>query len=246
MIDRLRTYINQEALCSGHDNILLAVSGGVDSVVMTHLFCMAEYSCAIAHCNFQLRGEESEADEAFVRNLAAIYEIPVYVERFDTEDVVKNEGISIQMAARKLRYTWFDKLLKEKEFDRVATAHNLNDSVETCLINMTRGTGIRGLSGIPPKSGKIIRPLLFATRHEILSYCNEEHIAYREDASNASKKYHRNRIRHDVIPALEEINPGFLHTMQENMNRNKEATEIYRQKVEETRQELFQKQTNRY
>ena len=246
MLDRFKTYIAQEALCSRQDSILLAVSGGVDSVIMTHLFHLAEYSCALAHCNFQLRGEESEADEAFVRQLGAAYEIPVYVERFDTEDAAKNEVNSIQMAARKLRYSWFEKLLTEKGFDAVATAHNLNDSVETCLINMTRGTGIRGLSGIPSKSGKVIRPMLFATRQDILSYSHENRIAYREDSSNASKKYHRNRIRHDIIPALEEINPGFLHTMQENMIRNKEATEIYLQKVEETRKELVKKKDNRY
>lgn len=215
-------------------------------MVMVHLFYNAGYSCGIAHCNFQLRGEDSESDEAFVRMLGSEFEMPVFVERFDTERIAKDKGISLQMAARKLRYDWFDSLLNRQDFDAIATAHNLNDSIETYLINMTRGTGIRGLSGIPVANKKVIRPLLFASKKEILAFSKENHISYREDASNSSKKYHRNRIRHDVIPALEEINPNFLYTMQENMDRNREAAQIFEQKVEETRQNIFRQIDNRF
>ncbi|HDR68439.1 MAG TPA: tRNA lysidine(34) synthetase TilS [Bacteroidaceae bacterium] len=246
MNERFRKYIEEHHLCSLSDSILLAVSGGVDSIVMTHLFSEAGFRCAVAHCNFQLRREESEADEAFVRKVSSEYDMPVLVESFNTEDFAKDEGISVQMAARKLRYDWFDKLLSDDRYDLVATAHNLNDSVETYLINMTRGTGIRGLTGIPPSNNKVIRPLLFATRKEILEFSYNHQIRYRDDSSNASRKYLRNRIRHDVIPVLEEINPNFLNTMQENMDRNKEASQIFLSKIEETRKCLFRNIQNRY
>ncbi|MBN1131427.1 MAG: tRNA lysidine(34) synthetase TilS [Bacteroidales bacterium] len=239
MIERFKRYIQQHKLCTREDRILLAISGGVDSAVMAHLFFSAGYHCAVAHCNFHLRGEESDSDEAFTRALAAQYDMPVFTGQFETADFARDEGISVQMAARKLRYDWFDELLNNGEYNLVATAHNLNDSVETFLINMTRGSGIRGLAGIPPVNNKIIRPLLFASRKEIYEYSREHQIRFREDSSNASRKYHRNRIRHDVVPVLEDINPNFLNTLRENMERYKEAVQIFQQKVDETRASIL-------
>lgn len=245
MLDRLKSYLEENKLCKFGDRILLTVSGGIDSVVMAHLFREADYNCAIAHCNFQLRGKDSEADEAFVRLLGASLEMPVYVKRFDVEETVKEEGISVQMAARELRYTWFEELLNDHSYELVATAHNKNDSVETFFINLSRGTGIRGLTGIPPGNEKIIRPLLFATRQEIIAYSKKNQLKFREDASNLDTKYRRNKIRHDVIPVMEQINPGFTETMSLNMERLKEVLGIYKQAVKLARKELFEEGSNR-
>ena len=239
MLKAFKAYLEERELCKFGDRILLAVSGGVDSVVMAHLFHRSGYDCSIAHCNFQLRGEDSESDEAFVRLLAASFEMPVYVKQFDVEESAAEKGISVQMAARELRYTWFEELTDLHSFDALATAHNQNDSVETVLLNLSRGTGIRGLTGIPERNGDVIRPLLFATRQDILDYRNSNGLAFREDASNQETKYRRNKIRHDVIPIMEQINPGFIETMSGNMNRLNEALVIFKQFVDRTRKELF-------
>jgi tRNA(Ile)-lysidine synthase len=239
MIENFRTYIKQNELCNDQQQVILAVSGGVDSVVMTDLFYESGYSCIILHCNFGLRGDESEADEAFVRSIAASYEIPVFVRKFRTEEFAEENGISIQMAARELRYDWFDEMAREYHEDVIATAHNMNDSVETVLLNLCRGTGVKGITGIPVKNGKYIRPLLFASRTDILLYAKEHHIQFREDSSNASKKYQRNKVRHDLIPLFEEINPSFIQTMSENIQRFRESHLIYREQVEKKRNEIF-------
>jgi tRNA(Ile)-lysidine synthase len=193
----------------------------------------------VAHCNFQLRGEDSEADEAFVRDLAKYLEKPFFVARFKVDERVRARGISVQMAARELRYDWFGKLLSEQGFDKVATAHNKNDSVETFFINLSRGSGIRGLKGIASKRDEIIRPLLFATRADIESWQKEQTIEYREDASNFETKYQRNKIRHDVIPVMEQINPGFIESMSMNMERLEEVHHIFLQAIEQQRAVLF-------
>jgi tRNA(Ile)-lysidine synthase len=246
MLELFGSYLKQEKLCTFGDRILLAVSGGVDSVVMSHLFSQSGYQCAIAHCNFQLRGRDSEADEVFVRDLAASLEMPVFVERFDVQDTVSEKGISVQMAARDLRYAWFGELLRKHSFDAVATAHNSNDSAETFFLNLTRGTGLRGLCGIPSRNGHIIRPLLFASRTEIEDYASHHHLSYREDASNRDAKYRRNLIRLQVIPVMESLNPGFIRTMAGNMERLSEAYTIFRQAVEKTREEIFGEATGRF
>src|SRR3712207_3180794 len=154
MLDRFITYIGEKALFLPEEKILLAVSGGIDSVVMLHLFAKAGFSFAVAHCNFGLRGEESDADEGFVKKLAKKYKVPVYTEQFEKEAFSGREKISVQMAARVLRYEWFSKLLREEGYAYVATAHHLNDTLETVPLNLTRGTGIAGLHGIPPKNGR--------------------------------------------------------------------------------------------
>jgi tRNA(Ile)-lysidine synthase len=239
MESAFRTFIEQQGLCNDQQQIMLAVSGGIDSVVMTDLFCNAGHTCTVLHCNFGLRGGESDGDEAFVRTLAAGYEIPVFVKHFETEDYAEEHGISIQMAARELRYAWFQEITEHDDTHRIATAHNLNDSIETVLLNLSRGTGIKGITGIPVMNGKTIRPLLFATRKEITDYARDRSLQYREDSSNASKKYHRNKVRHDLIPVFEEINPSFIQTMRDNIRRFGESYTIYREQVAKKRGAIF-------
>ena len=239
ILQDFNSYIRKLDLCRPDDRILLAVSGGMDSVVMAHLFKEAGYDCIIAHCNFQLRSEDSELDEGFVRSLAHYLEIPVKVKCFDVEAEMKEHGISMQMAARDLRYAWFEELLTEQSLDFVATAHNQNDAVETFFLNLSRGSGIRGLKGISPRRERIIRPLLFASRPRIESYQKSHKIDFREDASNLETKYQRNKIRHDVLPVMEQINPGFMEAMEGNMERLGEVFEIYDQSVQQVRNELL-------
>lgn len=239
MIEKFKHFIQSNNLCHPTDRIMLAVSGGRDSVAMADLFQRAGYDCIILHCNFGLRDTESEGDEAFVRSLAGRYDYPVFVERFETESYAKENGISIQMAARDLRYSWFEKIAAEMEVERIATAHNLNDSVETALLNLTRGTGVKGITGIPVFNGKYIRPLLGFTRREIDHYCSTFRIGYREDSSNTSRKYQRNQVRHDMIPVMESLNPSFIETMNENMQRFGEVYEIFQKHVKEVRDQVF-------
>jgi tRNA(Ile)-lysidine synthase len=239
LLNRFKASLLSELGVSANDQVMLAVSGGIDSAVMTHLFYEAGIDGLILHCNFGLRGAESDADEAFVRSMAARYEMPVFVQSFQTADYAEEMGISIQMAARELRYTWFEELSEKQGCRFIATAHNMNDTVETVLNNLARGTGLRGLAGIPAVNGKFIRPLLQTTREDIETYARAHHISYREDSSNASRKYHRNRIRHDILPVFEEINPAFLQAMYENINRITEALSIYQKAVNELRDLIF-------
>lgn len=240
MLSRFKAYLRELGVNTFEDRFMLAVSGGIDSVAMAHLFHMAGCSCAIAHCNFQLRGKDSEMDEAFVRSLAEYLEMPFFIERFEVKETTRGKGISIQMAARELRYNWFEELIVDQGYHFLVTAHNKNDSVETFFLNLLRGTGIRGLTGIPRSKGPILRPLLFATRQEIIAFSKQNKIDFREDASNLETKYQRNKIRHDVIPVMEQINPAFIETMWENMSRLGETQHIYIDAVEQKRKELFQ------
>jgi tRNA(Ile)-lysidine synthase len=242
MIEGFSQFIKDQQLCNFGDRILLAVSGGIDSVIMSHLFFESGYSCAIAHCNFQLRGQDSDADEQFTRGLAARLEMPVHVRNFDVETEMKDQGSSVQMAARDLRYQWFHALADEHGFDAIATAHNLNDSIETSLLNLVRGTGIRGLTGIPSRNGKVIRPLLFAQRKEIEAFALQRGIRHREDSSNRETRYRRNKIRHDVIPVLEQINPSFAETMAETIKRLGETERLLEGQVEKVRKKIFREE----
>jgi len=219
VIEQLLNHINRYALCKPTDKILLAVSGGLDSMVMFHLLKDADFKIGVAHCNFQLRGEESAADEELVRVTCLQYKVPFFVKSFDTTSHATARGISIQMAARDLRYAYFQEISQTNHYDYVATAHHFNDSIESILLNFVRGTGIDGMAGIAPKKEKIIRPLLFATRKMIGAYALEQKISWREDASNFSDDYHRNFLRHQVIPRLQEINRGFEDTVRDTQER---------------------------
>lgn len=239
MLSGLQSFINQENLLQSSDRILLAVSGGIDSVCMFHLFREAGYSIAIAHCNFSLRGEESDQDEIFVQNLAEKFDIPFFNVKFNTTEIAEKEGISIQMAARDLRYDWFEEIRKKYEYNFTAIAHNKDDVIETFLINLTRGCGLKGLTGIKPIKGKIIRPLLFAFRHEIIQYMSEKDLEFREDSSNQSVKYSRNLIRHEIIPLFEKLNTGFKETMIDNVLRLKESEIVYLENVKTKKENFF-------
>ena len=218
MLTKFQHHIAQNFSQLKDKKLLLAVSGGIDSMVLMHLFQQLNYDIAIAHCNFQLRGNESDADELFVKSEAAKFSIPNYFIRFDTENYSKKNKLSIQLAARKLRYDWFQELLLENQLDYLVTAHHLDDNVETFLINFIRGTGLEGLTGIPAHNGNIIRPLLPFSREEIETYAKANNIQWREDSSNASDKYFRNKLRHDIVPILKELNTGFLDSFQNTLN----------------------------
>ncbi|WP_170110382.1 tRNA lysidine(34) synthetase TilS [Flavilitoribacter nigricans] len=220
---------------------LLAVSGGVDSMTMAHLFETADWAYGIAHCNFQLRGDASDADHDFIKARALYNGVTFHSITFDTEDEAAKRGISIQMAARDLRYPWLEAVRQEHGYDFVATAHHLNDSIETSLINQTRGTGWRGLSGISERQDHLIRPLLSFTRSELEDYLRANDIAFREDSSNAKDDYHRNRIRHHVIPVLRSINPAFERTFEKNLKIWSESTHLLEWAIAELKQRYVQK-----
>ncbi|HOY07380.1 MAG TPA: tRNA lysidine(34) synthetase TilS [Saprospiraceae bacterium] len=225
--ERFQAFIRSHALLSDPSSTtLLAVSGGLDSIVMAHLFHASGLPFSIAHCNFQLRGAESDEEAEFVSLLAASLGTPIFIKRFETTAYAAEHGLSTQVAARELRYAWFNELSTQHGFSQIATAHHLNDSVETLVLHLARGTGIRGLHGIPAKNARVIRPLLFATRTEIRAFAEAKHIMWREDSSNAGDAYTRNFIRHRIIPLLEEINPGFLHAAEQTMSRMAELEAI--------------------
>lgn len=206
--------------------LLLAVSGGIDSMVLLDLFYKLRFDICVAHCNFQLRGKESDGDELLVRETCQDRYIPYFIETFHTTEFANEKKLSIQLAARKLRYDWFHELLSENQLDYLVTAHHLDDNVETFLINFTRGTGLEGLTGIPAQNGNIIRPLLPFSRLEIENYALENKIQWREDSSNASDKYFRNKLRHDIVPILKELNTGFLDSFQNTLHHLQQAESL--------------------
>jgi tRNA(Ile)-lysidine synthase len=226
MLEEFRKYIEVNSLINQSDRILLAVSGGIDSMVMAHLFLKINAQTGIAHCNFNLRGSESDEDEEFVKHFASSHNIPFYSGSFDTTGFASEERISIQMAARELRYRWFEEIRHKNNYSCISVAHNLNDNVETFLINLTRGTGIAGLTGMKPKHKNIIRPLLFASRNAIVNYSSLHQVGFREDKSNSEIKYTRNKVRHVIIPQFREINPSFETTITETAERLNEINEI--------------------
>ncbi|AUD01594.1 tRNA lysidine(34) synthetase TilS [Spirosoma pollinicola] len=225
-------FINDNRLFETTDRVLLAVSGGLDSVAMAELFQQANQPFAIAHVNFSLRAEESDADAIFVENMAKGYGVPFHLIRFDTATVARERGVSIQMAARELRYTWFDQLLQDYSYACVATAHHQNDLLETLLLNLTRGTGLAGLHGISARQNQLVRPLLFATRDQLAAYIDEHNLQYREDSSNSNDKYARNRIRHHVVPVLNDLNPGLWQTLPRTVERLRAAETLMRTELD--------------
>lgn len=233
MVEEFVAFIKHQQLFSEKDRLLLAVSGGTDSVVLADLCHRAGYSFAIAHCNFQLRGKDSDEDEAFVRALAARYGVKCLVQTFATEEACEETGESVQMVARRLRYQWFEELLVSGEYQYMATAHHKNDVLETMLFNLSRGTGIAGLRGMPAKSGALVRPMLFAEKSQITTYIEQHHLKWREDSSNASDKYARNLIRHTVVPQLLQINPSLLRTLDDTLERLQDTEKVLHHYVEE-------------
>ncbi len=227
LYQKLQSFISENQLFTPESKVLLAVSGGVDSMVMMRLFHRLGINCSVAHCNFQLRGNESDGDEAFVREKAKDINFQVFVTRFETTEYAADNKLSVQMAARELRYTWFEKLAKVHKFNCIAVAHNRDDCMETFFVNLGRGTGIAGLTGIRAFSGNIIRPILFASRTEIIEYATENFVRFREDSSNSSDKYLRNYIRHNVIPMFEETFPKFRDTITNNIEKLAGANEIF-------------------
>lgn len=219
--------------------LLIATSGGIDSVVLTHLLHQLNFDITLAHCNFKLRGVESDVDEEFVKNLGETLNISTFITTFETEKIAKEKKQSIQIAARELRYTWFNELLKKHHFNYVLTAHHADDNVETFLINLSRGTGLEGLTGIPTINKNIVRPLLIFSRDEILAYAKKHNIKWREDQSNASTKYLRNKIRHQIVPVLKEINPHFLEAFTKTLKNLQESQQIVDDCIKNTSKTLF-------
>jgi tRNA(Ile)-lysidine synthase len=239
MLARVHSFVSQHNMAGTGDRILLAVSGGIDSMVMSFLFLHLPFKSGIAHCNFSLRGQESDLDEELVRKFSYKNGIPFFSIKFDTRKYAGEHRISTQMAARELRYSWFEQVREANGYDAVAIAHNLNDNAETILINLARGTGPSGLSGMKPKKGRIIRPLLFASREQISAYAEEHQVEYREDRSNSEVKYTRNKIRHKLLPLLQEINPSIIDTLTETAVRFSELDEILSGYISGLKEELI-------
>jgi len=222
-------------------NVLIACSGGLDSTVLAHLFHKLEFDFCLAHCNFNLRGKESDKDETFVKNLGSFLNCPVYATNFNTIEYAKKNGLSTQMAARDLRYAWFAKITEKHQLDYILTAHHKDDVLETLLINLTRGTGLDGLTGIPEINGNIIRPLLNFTREEIQSYAEKHEIPWREDESNSGTKYFRNKIRHLVVPVLKDLNPNFFKSFDTTLDNLQDAQSIVQAKTDDLSNKLLTK-----
>ncbi|WP_411766941.1 tRNA lysidine(34) synthetase TilS [Winogradskyella sp. A3E31] len=219
-------HINQNFPFLKEGKLIIAISGGIDSVVLAHLCSELNLKFSLAHCNFNLRGDESNEDEAFVLELGEDLDVEVFIQNFDTEDYAKQHKVSIQMAARELRYDWFQDLAESLNFDYIVTAHHADDNLETFLINFTRGTGLNGLTGIPEVKDNIVRPLLPFSREQIEGYAKSESIKWREDSSNSSRKYLRNKLRHDVVPILKEINPQLLESFQSTISNLNDTADI--------------------
>ncbi|TXI13956.1 MAG: tRNA lysidine(34) synthetase TilS [Pedobacter sp.] len=239
-LEHFRLFIQEQGLFNSSDQVLLAVSGGRDSVLLAHLFQQAGFNFGIAHCNFMLRGAESDADERFVAELAGKIGVPFFSTKLDTQEEAKNQHISIQMAARELRYRWLEQIRKDFDFQYIALAHHQNDTIETMLLNLVRGTGIAGLHGILPKRNVFIRPMLCFSRIEIDQIIASMDIQYRDDSSNLSTKYARNKLRLQVIPLLKELNPSLEETFEANRKRFIELEVILNERISELHHTLFE------
>lgn len=223
MLNILKQYLNENSLFKPSDRLLLAVSGGVDSMVMLHLFEQLPYTISVAHVNFQLRAEESDGDETFVRQYCKSKGIPLFVHKADTHTYMREHKVSVQMAAREIRYAWFKELMQEHSYDKLLVAQHSDDSVETTMINLLRGTGLSGLKGITSNS-IAMRPMLCFSRADILSYAEQHEINWREDSSNKKSDYLRNKLRNEILPQLDEISDAWRsHIVQ--LNRDVEAAE---------------------
>ncbi len=233
MIDRFQAYINRCNLIAEGEKIVLALSGGMDSMVLADLLPKAKVEFVAAHCNFHLRGEESDGDEKFVREFAEKHDIQCFVKHFETEKYAAEQGISIEMAARDLRYAWFEELRQQLGYDKIAVAHHADDQAETFFINLLRGAGLRGLKGMQPQNGIIIRPLLWASREQIHRYAVENQIVWREDHTNAESVYLRNKIRNQLLPAFDELKPDARQGLYKSLEHLASENELYRELLKE-------------
>jgi len=242
MQDRFINFIRENNLTTPDDSILLGVSGGIDSMVMLQLFLKSGFKIAVAHCNFGLRADESDGDEQFVKYYCLMNGIVCHSIKFDTNEYAAENKLSIQVAARELRYAYFEEICKEYKYTKVAIAHNLNDTAETVLINLCRGTGIKGVAGIKVMNGNIIRPLIFATRIEIEDFAKSHDVKYREDSSNSTTKYKRNFIRHKIIPELRYLNPSVDRAIADTANHLQEAVWLVEEQLARIRDVVISKQ----
>lgn len=246
MFQKFKNHIHSNFSFLQDKKLLVATSGGLDSMVLVHLFQNLNFNFALSHCNFQLRNLESDADEEFVNSYAEQHNIPCFTTKFDTKKYSETHKLSTQVAARNLRYDWFNEILKQENFDYIITAHHADDVAETFMINLSRGTGLEGLLGIPSKNGNIIRLMLPFSRKEIENYASENQLQWREDSSNASDKYVRNKIRHQIVPVFKEINDSFLQSFQntlEHLNQQQSLVDdavllVYEKVVSEEKQQL--------
>ncbi len=233
MIDQFQAYINRYNLLAKGDKVILALSGGIDSMVLADLLLKAKVEFVAAHCNFHLRGEESDGDEKFVRDYAERNGIQCYVKHFGTEKYAAEQGVSIEMAARDLRYAWFEELRQQLNYDKIAVAHHADDQAETFFINLLRGAGLNGLKGMKPQNGVIIRPLLWASREQIRKYAAENHIVWREDHTNAESVYLRNKIRNQLLPTFDELQPEARQGLYKSLEHLSAENELYRTLLKE-------------
>ena len=240
MKEQIQQYIIQHQLLSGEKPVVVGISGGADSVALLHILVSLGYKCIAAHCNFNLRGDESFRDEQFTIDFTKRLQVPLCKISFETNKYAQENRLSVEMAARELRYRWFEELLNTYDADAVAVAHHRDDSVETLLINLTRGSGIAGLTGIKPKNGKVVRPLLCVSREDIYAYIEKNGLEYVTDSSNSSDIYTRNFIRLKVIPLLEEINPSVKASLARTANHLYDASLIYNHSIEEARRVIIQ------
>ena len=232
MLEQFRKYIASNHLINKGDRILVALSGGVDSMVLAELLRREGYDITFAHCNFHLRSAESDGDEQFVREYAERVGVKLFVKQFDTLQFVENNKVSVEMAARELRYTWFDELVNS-DFDKLALAHHADDQIETFFINLLRGSGIKGLKAMQPRNGMYIRPLLWASREEIKKFAIENGIQWREDSTNSDTVYLRNKIRHDLMPVFDNIKPESREKILESVNNLASENQLYRELLQE-------------
>lgn len=235
---KIAQYIDQEKLFTREDKILVTLSGGADSVALLRLLLAMGYTCEAAHCNFHLRGDESVRDEMFVRELCLQLEVPLHVQHFQTTEEAEKRHISIEMAARELRYAWFEQLRLQQGANVIAVAHHKDDSVETLLLNLIRGTGINGLLGIRPKNGNIVRPLLCLDRKEITEYLQEIGQSYVTDSTNLQDEYTRNKIRLNLLPLMQEINPSVKESLLRTAEHLNDAALLYKKGIEEGKQKV--------
>ena len=235
----LKEHINAKFSFLYDKNLLIAISGGIDSVVLTHLLHKLNFKISLAHCNFSLRGKESNEDETFVRELGEKLKVQTHTIKFETEAYAEEKGISTQMAARDLRYGWFQKIAKENNIDYIITGHQKDDVLETFFINLTRGTGLDGLTGIPEIQGNIVRPFMIFSRNDILVYAAKKKILWREDRTNSSIRYVRNKIRHKIIPVLKELNPNLLDTFHNTLENLKGSQQIVKDRIQNVKEKMI-------